>query len=245
MGGGRLPVEARSSERARRVFEDLPSRYDLLAELLSFGQNARWRRAMVSAALRDAPTRVADVATGTGGVARQLVRRSDATVVALDQSAEMLEVARHRVATTAAGRVHLVLGQAERLPFADASFDALTFTYLLRYVGDPAATMRELARVVRPGGRIASLDFHVPPAPWWRLAWRLYTRIGLPALGGLLGGPAWWRVGAFLGPNIENHYARHPVAQHVAAWDAAGLEDVEVRLMSLGGGIVMSGRRRA
>lgn len=201
---------------------------------------------MVSAALRDAPTRIADVATGTGGVALQLARRSGATVAAIDLSAEMLEVARQRVATaTSTGPVHLVLGQAQRLPFADASFDALTFTYLLRYVPDPAATVREFARVVRPGGRIASLDFHVPPTRWWRLAWRLYTRIGLPVLGGVLGGRAWWRVGAFLGPNIESHYARHPVAQHIAAWNAAGLEDVEVRLMSLGGGIVMFGRRRA
>ena len=81
-------------------------------------------------------------------------------------------------------RIELVRGEAERLPFADAEFDALTFTYLLRYVDDPAATMRELARVVRPGGTIVSLEFGVPPWPWRRALWLLHTRFGLPALGG-------------------------------------------------------------
>jgi demethylmenaquinone methyltransferase/2-methoxy-6-polyprenyl-1,4-benzoquinol methylase len=244
VSGTRLPTEARAPDRARRIFAGLPARYDLLVELLSFGQNARWRRAMVTAATTDAPQWVVDVATGTGGVARQLARRTDAAIVALDLSPEMLEVARRRVAADGTHRIHLVLGDAQHLPFPDGCFDALTFTYLLRYVPDPAATMRELARVVRPGGRVAGLDFHVPPARWWRLAWRAWTRIGLPVFGGVFGGRAWWHVGAFLGPNIEDHYARHPIEAHVKAWRAAGLEDVEVALMSLGGGVVMSGRRR-
>ena len=81
---------------------------------------------------------------------------------ALDQSPQMLAAARARFAGEGA-RVELIEGEAERLPFEDASFDALTFTYLLRYVDDPPATMRELARVVRPGGRVASLEFGVPP----------------------------------------------------------------------------------
>lgn len=226
------------------MFAHLPARYDLLAEVLSFGQNARWRRSMVTAALVDRPQLVGDIATGTAGVALQLVERSDADVVGLDVSPAMMDVARGRLREAeATGRVSLVLGEAQRLPFADGAFDAVTFAYLLRYVEDPAATLRELARVVRPGGRIASLEFHVPPAPGWRLAWRLYTRTILPLLGGLLGGRAWWRVGAFLGPNIEDHYARHPMNAQLAAWRAAGLDDVRARTMSLGGGVVISGRR--
>jgi demethylmenaquinone methyltransferase/2-methoxy-6-polyprenyl-1,4-benzoquinol methylase len=250
----RLPVDARSSERARRVFATLPARYDLLAELLSFGQNGRWRRAAIEAALRDDPELVCDVATGTAGVAVDLVRRARSRhpgelgpeVVGIDLSPQMLATGRRRVAAAHLDdRISLVLARGERLPLPDASVDALTFTYLLRYVADPAATVAELARVVRPGGRMSSLEFHVPPRFGWRIAWRAYTRLVLPVAGGLLGGRGWWRVGAFLGPNIDDHYRRHPLADHVRWWHEAGLEDVEVQVMSLGGGLVMSGRRRA
>jgi len=117
----------------------------------------------VSAVAPRAGDRVLDVATGTGMVAAELLARADCTVVGIDQSAEMLAAARRRFADEADARVELIEGQAEALPFADESFDALTFTYLLRYVDDPAATMLELARVLRAGGRIASLEFGVPP----------------------------------------------------------------------------------
>jgi demethylmenaquinone methyltransferase/2-methoxy-6-polyprenyl-1,4-benzoquinol methylase len=135
------------------------------------------------------------------------------------------------------------VGRAEQLPFADASFDALTFTYLLRYVSDPQRTLTELARVVRPGGVVASLEFAVPPRPVWLPAWRLYTRVGLPAAGLVTGGREWAQVGRFLGPSIETHYRRFPVADHVAMWQGAGIVDVHARTMSLGGGLVMWGRR--
>jgi demethylmenaquinone methyltransferase / 2-methoxy-6-polyprenyl-1,4-benzoquinol methylase len=140
-------------------------------------------------------------------------------------------------------RIGLVAGRAEQLPFPDASFDALTFTYLLRYVEDPAATLAELARVVKPGGRVASLEFCVPPQPWWHAAWWLYTRLVLPAGGLLTGGREWFVVGRFLGPNISGHYRRYPVDWTVRAWQQAGLADVVVRRMSLGGGLVMWGTR--
>ena len=106
--------------------------------------------------------------------------------------------------------MELIQGQAEALPFAEASFDALTFTYLLRYVDDPAATVRELARVVRPGGRVASLEFGVPPWLPARMAWRLYTAVGLPTLG-RLASREWAEVGRFLGPSIRDFYERHPL----------------------------------
>ena len=142
-----------------------------------------------------------------------------------------------------ADRIALVLGRAEELPFPDRSFDALTFTYLLRYVADPAATLAELARVVRPGGPIASLEFAVPTAAAWRRAWWLYTRLVLPVAGLVTGGRAWFDVGRFLGPSITEHYRRHPVDATVAAWQQAGINDVTLRRMSLGGGLVMWGRR--
>jgi len=240
-------TDAQANAFTRGLFDGLPEKYDLLAEVLSFGQNRRWRHAMVDAALRLSPDahRVLDVATGTAGVALAWTRRTPADVVGVDLTEEMLRVGRARVASHhAEGQVRLVAGRAEQLPFPDASFDALTFTYLLRYVTDPAATLRELARVVRPGGAIASLEFAVPSKPIWHTAWRGYTRAVLPAAGFATGGREWAQVGRFLGPSISEHYRRHPVEETVAQWREAGIEDVGVRTMSLGGGVVMWGRKR-
>jgi demethylmenaquinone methyltransferase/2-methoxy-6-polyprenyl-1,4-benzoquinol methylase len=230
------PRSARKRE-ALELFRGLPRRYDLLSSALSFGQDPRWRRALVNALAPAPGARVLDVATGTGMVAAELLARGDCSVVGIDQSAEMLSAARARFAGEE--RVVLIEGQAEALPFAGESFDALTFTYLLRYVDDPRATMRELARVVRPGGRVGSLEFGVPPLWPARAAWRLYTAIGLPTLG-RLASREWAEVGRFLGPSIRDFYERHPVSRIVEDWHEAGLRDVVVLPMSLGGGIVMS-----
>jgi demethylmenaquinone methyltransferase/2-methoxy-6-polyprenyl-1,4-benzoquinol methylase len=230
---------------AQQLFGPLGGRYDLLAEVLSFGQNRRWRRAMVDRVVPEAPARVLDVATGTAGVARQLASRTTAQVVGIDLTLSMLEAGRQHIAAAGSGRrIQLVAGRAEQLPFADATFEALTFTYLLRYVEDPQATLRELARVVRPGGTAASLEFLAPPGRFWHGCWWLYTRLVLPAAGFLTGGRPWFRVGAFLGPNISAHYRKYPLSWTVDAWRVAGFDDIEVRLMSLGGGLVMSGTRR-
>jgi demethylmenaquinone methyltransferase / 2-methoxy-6-polyprenyl-1,4-benzoquinol methylase len=187
---------------------------------------------------------VLDVASGTAGVALQLQARGGVTVVGVDLTEEMLRQGRRRVG--AAGReqrIGLVAGRAEQLPFPDGSFDALTFTYLLRYVEDPLATLAELARVLRPGGVMASLEFCVPDGAVWRPAWWAYTRLVLPAGGLLLGGREWYRVGRFLGPNISAHYRKYPVSWTVQAWQEAGFTDVGTRIMSLGGGLVMWGTR--
>lgn len=229
---------------AQRLFSDLPSRYDRLVELLSFGQNARWRAAMVDRIVPGAPRRVLDVASGTAGVALQLADRTNADVVGADLTLAMLRVGQHNISQAhKTRRVHLVNARAEQLPFCDHSFDALTFTYLLRYVEDPQATLRELARVVRPGGMVASLEFLVPPNPFWWMLWWLYTRLVLPAAGLLAGGREWYRVGRFLGPSISRLYEQMPVPRTVEAWRAAGFEEVGARAMSLGGGLVMWGRR--
>ena len=191
------------------------------------------------AAVRAAPgDRVLDVATGTGLVARALRRRYGCRVVGLDQSEEMLGRARALVGP----EVELVRGEAEQLPFGDGEFDALTFTYLLRYVDEPAATMRELARVVRPGGRVAMLEFYVPRGVW-RPLWILYTRVGLPLLGRIVS-REWYEVGRFLGPNIEGFWGRHPLPSVIEMWRAAGIDSVEARVMSVGGGVVIWGVRR-
>jgi demethylmenaquinone methyltransferase/2-methoxy-6-polyprenyl-1,4-benzoquinol methylase len=236
-------VPTARKREALELFSGLPRRYDALSAALSFWQDPRWRRALVDALAPAAGQRVLDVATGTGMVAAELLARADCSVVGIDQSPQMLAAARSRFAGLEPGRVELVDGQAEALPFPDRSFDALTFTYLLRYVEDPPATVRELARVVRPGGRVASLEFGVPPLAPARAAWRFYTAVGLPTLG-RLASPEWARVGRFLGPSIRGFYARHPLDAIVGYWRDAGLEDVRVRRMSLGGGVVISATKR-
>ena len=234
-------VPART-QHARRLFAPLGPTYDRTAALLSFGQDPRWRRFLVSRVDVPPGATVLDVATGTAAVALELARRRGASVVGLDQSPEMLAEGRRRVAgAELADRIRLVEGRAEELPFADASFDALTFTYLLRYVDDAAATLRELARVVRPGGPVAALEFGLPRG-LARPAWELYVRVGLPLAGRVLS-PAWGDVGAFLGGSVRDFYARLPLERQLELWREAGFEDVRARRMSLGGGVVVWGRR--
>jgi demethylmenaquinone methyltransferase / 2-methoxy-6-polyprenyl-1,4-benzoquinol methylase len=229
---------------ALALFAGLPRHYDAVAAALSLGQDPRWRRALVAAVEPLPGDRVLDVATGTGLVAAALVRRAGCRVVGLDQSPEMLDRARARVAADPAlrDRVTLVSAAAERLPFDDGEFDALTFTYLLRYVDDPDATLRELARVVRPGGRVGAIEFGVPEGRLTRALWWAYTRVGLPALGRLVS-REWWEVGRFLGPSIDDLYRRYPLKRLEHAWREAGIGDVRTRRMSLGGGVLTWGTR--
>jgi demethylmenaquinone methyltransferase/2-methoxy-6-polyprenyl-1,4-benzoquinol methylase len=227
------------------LFSGLPQRYDVLAEVLSFGQNSRWRRSLVGHLAPYQPRTVLDVATGTGGVAIALAAETEARITGVDISDAMLEQGRERVRRAGlSNRINLERGRAEALTYPSASFDAVSFTYLLRYVEDPEATLSELARMIRPGGHMASLDFYVPPNVVWREAWWAYTRTLLPFAGLVLGGRAWWDVGRFLGPNIEGHYKRWPPDRLVAAWEAAGMVEVGYQPMSVGGGLVMWGTRR-
>lgn len=231
---------------ARRLFAALPRRYETLAEVLALGQYRRWRHALVDAIAAGHPSTVLDVATGPGGVAVEIEARTAAEVTGVDLTPAML---RHATAVVAgagrAERIRFVLGRGEQLPFRDAAFDAVSFTYLLRYVADPAATIGELCRVVAPGGVLASIEFGVPSGPVWWPLWVLYTRVGLPVGGWLLGGREWFRVGKFLGPSISDFHRRYPVSWQEEAWRAAGLTGVTARRMSVGGGIVMWGTRAA
>jgi demethylmenaquinone methyltransferase/2-methoxy-6-polyprenyl-1,4-benzoquinol methylase len=237
-------ADSSRKQHALELFSGLPRHYDLAGAALSFGQDPRWRRALVDAVGARAGERVLDVATGTGMVASELVRRYGVNVVALDQSPQMLAAAKVRLATSPQLSAHVTLleGEAERLPFAEAEFDHLTFTYLLRYVDDPAAALRELARVVAPGGRIAMLEFGEPSGEPWRALWGVYTRFGLPALGRLIS-PEWAEAGRFLSRSIPAFYARHPLATLPQLWRDAGIVDVQMRVMSFGAGVVMWGAR--
>lgn len=222
---------------AKELFAPLGPTYERTATLLSFGQDARWRSFLVSRVSGGPESRVLDVATGTGMVARALASRYGCHVVGVDQSAGMLAEARRR----ANGRTTFVEASADALPFEDGEFDALTFTYLLRYVADPAATLRELARVVRPGGTVAGLEFGLPRGAW-RPLWELYVRVGLPLAGRAIGS-GWHEAGAFLGGSIRRFGKSWPEERLHDAWHAAGIGDVRSKSLSLGGGIVTWGQK--
>jgi demethylmenaquinone methyltransferase/2-methoxy-6-polyprenyl-1,4-benzoquinol methylase len=232
-------ASATRPEYARALFAPLGPTYDRYARLLSFGQDPRWRRFLVSC-IPSSAVHVGDVATGTAAVAIELVRAAPGrTVVGVDQSAEMLAAGRERVERAGLSRrIELREGRAESLPFADGELDALTFTYLLRYVDDPAATMRELARVVKPGGTLAMLEFAVPSGVW-RPLWEVYVRVGLPLAGAAVS-PGWREVGRFLGQSIRDFHSRVSVED---LWSDAGIRDLRSRRMSLGGGVVVWGTR--
>ncbi|MGH8912622.1 MAG: class I SAM-dependent methyltransferase, partial [Acidimicrobiia bacterium] len=218
---------------ARRLFAPIAPSYERWAALLSMGQDGHWRRSMVDGLALPPDSLVLDVAAGTGSITRLLAARK-CRVVPLDQSQEML--ASHR------GGFSPVAATAESLPFPDGSFDAVTFGYLLRYVDDVPAALVELARVMVPEARLGMVEFGRPRGGW-RPLWWLYTRGVLP-LAGLLIGSGWFRVGRFLGPSIEGFANAWPPETLAGAWRAAGFEDVEYTRLSLGGGLVMWGRKQ-
>jgi demethylmenaquinone methyltransferase/2-methoxy-6-polyprenyl-1,4-benzoquinol methylase len=230
------------TRHARELFAPLGPTYDRYARLLSLGQDPRWRSFLVSRIPADA-SRVLDVATGTAAVAIELARTQPGrSVVGVDQSPEMLAAGRERVEHAGlTSRIELREGRAESLPAGNGEFDALSFTYLLRYVDDVPGTLREISRVVRPGGTVAMLEFGLPRAVW-RPLWELYVRVGLPAAGAVVS-PGWREVGGFLGQSIRDFWGQWPEARLLDTWREAGLTDVAVRRMSLGGGVVVWGRR--
>jgi demethylmenaquinone methyltransferase / 2-methoxy-6-polyprenyl-1,4-benzoquinol methylase len=235
------------SERNRfteRLFAGIAPRYDRMGAILSFGQDARWRRFLVSRVNAPAASTVLDVAAGTQLVSRELATRRGVRVVALDQSETMLRAGAEPTRRAGlADRVAPVVGRAERLPFGDETFASVTLTYLLRYVDDPAATVAELVRVVAPGGSIAMLEFHVPGGPLVRAGWLAYTRVVLPVVGAVAS-PAWARTAAFLGPNVARFVADHPLAAQVEWFQRAGIEHVRTRRFLLGTAVVLWGVKR-
>lgn len=226
------------ARHARTLFAGIAPEYEWMGAVLSFGQDARWRRTMVSKVNALPGSLVLDVASGTGLVARELAARKRFRVIQLDPSEDMLRAGMPVTQEAGLGpQVRQTLGRAERLPFADETFDAVTFTYLLRYVDDPDATMRELGRVLRPGGTLACLEFSRPNDRIMHAGWWAYTRLVMPVAGAVVS-PAWRYTGRFLGPSISSFYDRFPLPEQVRWWQAAGLRHVRTRAMSLGAGIV-------
>ena len=233
-----MPLPASAAETPHRLFTPIAANYDRPAQLLGLLQYRRWHDFLLSRLDLPPRARVLDMATGTGALALRLARRDGFRVTGADITRPMLLQA----ATRANGRLDLVECTAEASPFADGAFDAVVFSYLLRYVADVPATLAGLARLVRPGGTMASLDFAVPRGAWYPL-WRLYTAVGLP-LGGALLSPAWRRVGSFLGPSIRDFYRRWPEERLLQLWRESGFPDAQAKRLSLGGAIVIWGTKQ-
>ena len=229
--------------QARRLFDGVSDSYEGPAQVLSLLQYGLWHRFLTSRLKLTPHDLVLDVCTGTGLVAARMAKSAGCTVVGVDLSEGMLRQARRKLMSRGESpSVRLLTGRAEDLPFADNSFDAVVFTFLLRYVDDARATLRELSRVLRPGGQMASLDFFMPRGQLLHTLWLAHTRLVLPLITRLIS-PGWSKVGSFLGPSISEFYRVHTLQDLADIWGAAGLVDVHTRVLSIGGAVVMWGRK--
>jgi len=228
---------------ARRLFDGIAGSYEEPARAFSLFQYNRWRRFLVSRLELNSNASVLDVCTGTGVVGIDIARRMGCHVVGLDLSDRMIEQAhRNLTASDLTSLVSLVKGRAETMPFYERSFDAVVFTFLLRYVEDSSGTLRELVRVLRPGGQMASLDFFVPQNSFIHRLWLLHTRLVIPA-GTRFISPGWREMGSFLGPNISAFYREHSLEHLIRMWTEAGMSNVQTRILSFGGALVIWGRK--
>ncbi|MCH8801964.1 MAG: class I SAM-dependent methyltransferase [Chloroflexi bacterium] len=231
------------NHHARELFDGIAAQYDWAPGLFSFFQYERWRRYLVSRLQVGPDSTVLDLCTGSAGVAMLTAQTHHCRVVGVDLSPKMLSRARHNLTSNGlTGQVPLVMGRAEDLAFADGCFDAVCVTFLLRYVDDPESTMREIIRVLKPGGRLLSLEFGVPSNTIARALWHVYTRGMLPMAGALVS-RGWKDVGAFLGPSISRLHQSNTESNVRELWLRLGIQDVQVKRLSLGGAVVMWGAK--
>jgi demethylmenaquinone methyltransferase/2-methoxy-6-polyprenyl-1,4-benzoquinol methylase len=214
------------------MFGEIAPTYDLLNSLLSVNLHKRWRSVAVRRAGFGPGDGVLDVATGTGDLALVLARTvgPSGQVVGVDFCEPMLAVGRAKIARKRPGRVVLLSGSAEALPFPDQTFDGATMGFALRNVTDVARTLREMARVVRPGGRVVNLELTRPRHPWLRWFYDFYSGHGMPFVGGIISGRR--EAYTYLPYSIRNFL---PVERVKEIMQAAGLDPVWV--YPLAGGI--------
>jgi len=212
------------------MFDKIAARYDTMNRVLSFGLDRGWRRRTVRALALGASPRVLDLATGTGDLAVDIARmHPDATVIGLDPSRQMLAIAERKLANRGlADRVTLVRGDAQHLPYRDGEMDAATIAFGIRNVPDRLAALREMARVVRPGGRVAVLELGEPRRGFLARAARFHTRHVVPRLGALLSGTREYR---YLQRSIA---AFPPSAEFAQLMERAGLRVLEVAPLTFG-----------
>jgi demethylmenaquinone methyltransferase/2-methoxy-6-polyprenyl-1,4-benzoquinol methylase len=172
------------------MFDGIAARYDLLNRLLSLGIDQAWRQTTAGELGDTGVSRVLDLATGTGDLAIRIAEKyPDARVEAVDPSARMLDVARTKLGTRGLlGRVHLEIGIAEKLPYPDRHFDAVSIAFGIRNVPDRTRALTEMSRVTRSGGRIAILELSEPQSGLLGPLARFHVHTVVPWLGGLLSG---------------------------------------------------------
>ena len=212
------------------MFDRIAARYDAMNRVLSFGLDRGWRRRTVRALQLGAAPRVLDLATGTGDLAIDIARmHPDAAVIGLDPSREMLAVARAKLARRGlTDRIALVRGDAQHLPYRDREMDAATIAFGIRNVPDRPAGLREMARVVRRGGRVAILELGEPRRGVLARAARFHTHHVVPRLGALLSGAREYR---YLQRSIA---AFPPSTEFAAVMEQAGLRVIEVVPLTFG-----------
>jgi demethylmenaquinone methyltransferase/2-methoxy-6-polyprenyl-1,4-benzoquinol methylase len=238
------PADPVSRTIAQDLFDGVAPSYDTWAQVLTFFQYLRWRRFLVSQIALSPGNLVLDVCTGTAGVAMEIADHHDGKIVGLDVSHAMLQAGLNAIGKRSLdGRIQLIQGRAEHLPFPDDTFDTVVFTYLLRYVQDPDATMRELSRVLKPGGELLSLEFGIPKTLWVRALWLIYNRVVMPVMT-MPVSRGWHRMGCFLGPSVSGFCQRYPVDRIAAIWRENGLPAVEIKHLLRGVTIVMWGTKR-
>ena len=232
------------NQHARQLFDGIARNYDLPARLLSFFQYETWRRHLVRR-LDPAPGHlVMDLCTGTAGVAVEMVKSAGCRVVGIDLSSGMLQHARSKInAAAMQDDIRLARARAESLPFVDGRFDAVCFTFLLRYVDDPETTIREIVRVLRPGGRLVSLEFGIPESRALRALWHVYARGVLPMATAPMS-KGWRQVGAFLGASIPEFCSSYSVERLREIWIASDMLDVSIERLSFGSAVVMWGTKK-
>ena len=212
------------------MFDRIAARYDAMNRVLSLGLDRGWRRRTVRALQLGAAPRVLDLATGTGDLAIDIARmHPGARVIGLDPSLQMLAVARAKLARLGLGdRVSLMRGDAQALPYASCEMDAATIAFGIRNVPDRPAALAEMARVVRPGGRICVLELGEPRRGVLAGLARLHTRHIVPRLGALLSGAREYR---YLQSSIA---AFPPAAEFAQVMERAGLHVVDVVPLTFG-----------
>jgi demethylmenaquinone methyltransferase/2-methoxy-6-polyprenyl-1,4-benzoquinol methylase len=233
--GAVLPAAGREGKQealVQAMFDRVAPRYDLANAVLSLGQDAHWRR-VVARAARPAGRDLLDVASGPGNVAHQLLAGGARHVTALDLSFGMLVEGLGRGLPD----VDWVNGDAQQLPFADASFDGVTISFGLRNLPDPERGLAEFARVTRPGGVLVVCEFAAPTNPAFRTVYLRYLVGALPRLARLVSSDA--PAYTYLAESIQQWPHRRAVADWMRG---AGWEDVQVK--DLSGGIVAVHRAR-
>ncbi len=212
------------------MFDQIAGRYDFLNRVMSMGIDQSWRRKTVAAMELPAGAQVLDLATGTGDLALMIARlHPDATVIGSDPSSRMLEVGVQKVARVGlADRVSLELGDAQALPYEDDAFDGCCIAFGIRNVPDRSAALAEMARVTRPGGRVAVLELGEPSVGWLSPIARFHVRKVIPKIGGMLSGSEEYKY-------LQQSIAAFPAADRFAEqMQASGLNVLEVKPLTFG-----------